>query len=157
MEQAIRAALKSQYRAAFETVRDAIQRCPDDLWEEPGAMPQFWQIAYHAVFFGHFYMAQKEQAFRPWHRHRRGAPSLEPDGKPAYTKAELLEYLEEVLAAIGSTIDALDLATPDSGFHWYRIPKLDHELLSIRHIMAHAGQLDAILRIHGLGGVDWHT
>jgi hypothetical protein len=97
MEQAIRAALKSQYRAAFETVRDAIQQCPDRLWEEPGAMPQFWQIAYHTVFFGHFYMLQKEQDLRPWRKHRRGAPSLKPDGQPAYTKAELLEYLGEVL------------------------------------------------------------
>lgn len=157
MEQAIRAALKSQYRAALETVRDAVQQCPDRLWEEPGAMPQFWQIAYHAVFFGHFYMVQKEQAFRPWHKHRRGAPSLEPDGQPAYTKTELLEYLREVLASIDSTIDSLDLATSDSGFHWYKIPKLDHEILSVRHIMAHAGQLDAILRTQGLTGVDWHA
>jgi hypothetical protein len=157
MEQAIRAALKSQYRAAFETVHDAIQRCPEQLWEEPGAMPQFWQIVYHTVFFGHFYMLQKEQDLHPWRKHRRSAPSLEPDGQPAYTKAELLEYLGEVLASIDSTIDSLDLATPDSGFHWYKIPKLDHEILSIRHIMEHAGQLDAILRTHNLDGVDWHT
>ncbi len=62
-----------------------------------------------------------------------------------------------MLASVDFTIDSLDLATPDSGFHWYKIPKLDHEILSIRHLMTHAGQLDAILRTHDLGGVDWHT
>jgi len=157
MDQAIRAALKSQYRAALETVRDAIQQCPDPLWEEAGSMPPFWQIAYHAVFYGHFYMRQNQEAFHPWSRHRRSASSLDPDRGPAYTKAELLGYLADVLASVDATVDALDLATAESGFPWYRMPKLDHEILSIRHIMAHAGQLDAILRTHGLAGVEWHA
>ena len=149
MDAVIRSALKSQYKAALETVRDAINRCPEDLWEATGPMPQFWQIAYHAVFFAHFYMVQGESAFTPWNKHRRSAPSLEPDGQPAYTKVEVLEYLDLVVGQTDSTIDGLDLATSDSGYYWYPIPKLDHEILNIRHIMEHAGQLDAILRMHG--------
>ena len=130
---------------------------PTACGKSPGRCRSSGRSAYHTVFFGHFYMLQKEQDLRPWRKHRRSAPSLKPDGQPAYTKAELLEYLGEVLASIDATIDSLDLATPDSGFHWYRIPKLDHEMLSIRHIMAHAGQMDAILRTQGLAGVDWHA
>jgi hypothetical protein len=157
MDQAIRAALKSQYRAALETVRDAIQQCPDDLWEERGALPPFWQIAYHAVFYAHFYMLQEHKGLRPWHKHRRNASALESDGEPAYTKADVLGYLDEVLASMAATLDSLNLATAESGFPWYRMPKLDHEILNIRHIMAHAGQLDAMLRQRGLAGVDWHA
>jgi len=157
MEQAIRSALKTQFRASLETVRDAIQQCPDELWEKPGSMPQFWQIAYHTVFFAHFYMVQKMEDLEPWRKHRDGAPSLEPDSHPAYTKDEVLEYLNQVVEMVDDTLDSINLATKESGFHWYKIPKLDHEILNIRHIMEHAGQMDAILRLNGYEGVDWHS
>jgi len=32
----VRAALKSQYHAALATLKQAIDRCPDDLWTAQG-------------------------------------------------------------------------------------------------------------------------
>jgi hypothetical protein len=49
----IRSALKFQYHAALKTLREAIEKCPDAMWNDPagGAVP-FWRVAYHALFFG---------------------------------------------------------------------------------------------------------
>lgn len=46
------------------------------------------------------------------------------------------------MALVDTTVDSLDLDTADSGYHWYpNITKLEHEILSIRHIQGHVGQL----------------
>jgi hypothetical protein len=58
-----------------------------------------------------------------------------------YTKIELIEYLELVDARIDSQVDLIDLTSQESGFHWYKMPKLDHQIVNIRHIQEHAGQL----------------
>jgi hypothetical protein len=48
----IRSALKSQYHAALETLREAIEKCPDSMWDEPAdRSPAFWRVAYHTLFY----------------------------------------------------------------------------------------------------------
>jgi len=141
----IRNALKGQYHAAYRMLRECVEVCPDDLWIG-GVYPRhYWKIAYHAAFFGHLYMGQTEAAFKPWKKHVDAAWELwEEDAVPLdpFTKEEILEYIDEVRELIDPVVDALDLDTSDSGFHWYpNITKLEHEILSIRHIQGHVGQL----------------
>jgi hypothetical protein len=141
----IRDALKGQYHAAYRMLWECVEVCPDELWTG-GAYPRFfWKIAYHAAFFGHLYMGQNEAAFKPWRKHSDPAWELwAKDAVPveAFTKEEVLEYIDEVRGQIDATVDALDLETSDSGFHWYpNITKLEHEILSVRHIQGHVGQL----------------
>lgn len=160
METEVRNALKTQYRAALATLRQAIERCPDDLWVKEGKLPTFWQIAYHALFYAHLYMMPDLDSFVPWAKHRDEHESMEvptPSGQHPYTQSELLEYCDHVASLVDATVDRLDLASPTCGFYWYRIPKLDHEILSIRHVEQHVGQLDALLRLEGLEALDWQT
>ena len=74
----IRKALTSQYLAALAMLEETIRRCPDDLWVDPQAKDQFWQIAYHALFFTHLYLQESEAAFRPWAKHRKDYHNLGP-------------------------------------------------------------------------------
>jgi len=141
----IRDALKGQYHAAYRMLRECVEGCPDELWTA-GRFPRFfWKIAYHAAFYGHFYMSQTEASFQPWSKHNPAAWELwEEDAVPLdpYSKQEIIEYIDEIRGLIDATIDALDLDTSESGFHWYKnITKLEHELLSIQHIQGHVGQL----------------
>lgn len=141
----IRGALKGQYHAAYRMLRECVEVCPDDLWTG-GEFPRFfWTIAYHAAFYGHLYIAQSEAAFKPWSKSREKAWELWAEDAvemEPYTKAEILEYIDFVRDTIDETVDALDLDTSDSGFYWYKnISKLEHEILSIRHIQGHVGQL----------------
>ncbi len=141
----IRDALKGQYHAAYRMLDECVEVCPDELWTA-GEFPRFfWKIAYHAAFFGQLYMGQTEADFKPWSKHNpagwelwaEDAVEMEP-----YTKEEIREYITYVRSLVDETIDGLDLDTSDSGFHWYKnITKLEHEILSIRHVQGHVGQL----------------
>ena len=82
----IESALKSQYHAALKTLRHAIEKCPDALWDDPadGAAP-FWRVVYHTLFYTHFYLQQDQQSFIPWVKHREEVECL--DDIPGTTHA----------------------------------------------------------------------
>lgn len=145
----VKAALKSQYHGGFRMLRECVEVCPDDLWTAGKYPREFWKIAYHAVFYCHLYMGQNLDAFTPWHKHREKAAELwAEDAQPIEpnTKAELLEYIDHVVAMVDSTVDGLDLDKDDCGIPWYKnFPKLDHQILNVRHLQGHVGQLSELL------------
>jgi hypothetical protein len=137
-------------------LRQAVERCPDSEWVQGN--PPFWQVAYHTAFFAHFYMGADEAAFRPWEHHRAKYQSLDsppvPMGEP-YTRAQVLDYLSQCAVMVGPAIDALDVASRDSGFPWYKVSKIEHQIINIRHIQHHAVYLSAALRTSGQQPVTW--
>jgi len=164
-EEALRSALKSQYHAGLAMLRDAIERCPESLWSGSGHKNECWQIAYHALFYAHFYSQRDEASFRPWKHHRadvnffEGSPHPSRSARPGtlepYTKAQVLEYWELCDGQIDAAVDALDLDSRTSGFDWYPIPKIEHQIVNIRHIQHHVGQLADRVRTAVDEGVDW--
>lgn len=140
----IRPALRGQYHAALDMLKGAIEACPEDIWV--GGVPprSFWRLAYHTLFFTDLYLQCRMEDFVSWEHHRDEVESDQdrerPDAVP-YTKAELLAYWDIVDAKVDAQIDKVDLASQESGFSWYKIPKLDHIILNMRHIQEHAGQL----------------
>lgn len=162
----LRQALKEQIHAGLAMLAQCIERCPDDLWTS-GIHPRtYWRIAFHTVFYAQLYMGQNEAAFQPWPGHREdvaalldGAAEIEPyefEGATVpYNQMNMLDYLAYVDSLVDPTVDALDLQRMDSGFSWYRnISKLSHELLNLRHIQGHVGQLSELLMAHGID-IDW--
>ena len=154
---ALRAMLKSQYHAALAMLRETIERCPDDLWLDTRPTNAFWQVAYHTLFFAHFYLMPNEAAFRPWHGHQ---PEVhQPGSLPAiprpYTRAEALEYWTVCDGMVDDRVDALDLQNPDCGFPWYKMSKQEHQFVSLRHIQHHTAQLVDRLRAAEGIGIRW--
>jgi len=147
----IRAALKSQYHSSLAMLKQTIERCPDDLWTGGDGPRFFWRIAYHALFFTHLYLQPDESTFVRWEKHIENPDS--PDAVP-HTKQELLEYWSICDAMIDDGVDRLDLDAQECGFWWYHMPKLDHQMMNIRHIQEHAGQLAERCRAAGVD-LDW--
>jgi hypothetical protein len=56
---------------------------------------------------------------------------------------------------VDAAVDALDLESGSSGFAWYPIPKLEHQLVNLRHIQHHTAQLADRLRAFADIGVSW--
>ena len=56
---------------------------------------------------------------------------------------------------VDGAVDALDVLEPQSGFHWYPIPMLEHQVVNIPHIQHGAAQLADRLRAATDVGVDW--
>lgn len=158
----LKAALTGQYRAGVMMVRQCIERCPDDLWEAASEHPRtFWRIAYHALFYTHFYCMPDHESFTPWERHvahgvvlwdddEEGVPPVET----TYTQASLVEYCDYILEHVAAWVDALDLESQESGFPWYPIPKIDHQLVNVRHLGIHLGQLQELLNARQID-TDW--
>ena len=163
----LKTVLKSQYHASLTMLRQAIEKCPDDLWYSTEQVNAFWQVAYHTLFFAHLYLQPNEAAFRLWKNHQRNVQnddglsrppdpnsSLPPIPDP-YTREQVLEYWRACDAMVDDAVDALDLLSPESGFSWYKGTKLEHQLVNIRHIQHGAAQLAARLRAALDVGLDW--
>src|SRR5262245_28467023 len=100
----LRTVLKSQYHASLSMLRQAIAKCPGDLWYNTEQVNAFWQTAYHTLFFAHLYLQPNEGAFRPWKGHQsrvqyEDAIAGPPDPTSAlpllpepYTREQVLEY-----------------------------------------------------------------
>lgn len=174
----IRDALKEQYHAGIAMLADAVRKCPDDLWTSPNPKVDdgdrtiyraYWRIAFHTAYFTHLYLGKDEDAFQPWPNRKPGYYEgmwqkpwdIEPyefpeEARPA-TKEEILEYIAYVDSIIDPTVETLKLDDQDSGFYWYKdVPKLTHQLMNIRHLQGHIGQLSEHLLARGLD-VDWIT
>jgi hypothetical protein len=163
----MRGVLKSQLHAGMAMLREAVEKCPDDLWLSREPKNTFWQVAYHAVYFTHLYLHASHESFQPWAGHQ--AEVQHPDGIPGppdpgsslplipqpYAKAQVLAYWDVCDAMVDPAIDGFDLASPESGFPWYRMSKLEHQLVNLRHVQHHAAQLADRLRAALDTGVRW--
>ena len=126
----------------------------------------FWQIVYHTPFFTHFYLARDAASFQPWAEHQRD--NQNEDGIPGnpdpastlpliprpYTKEQALKYWAIVDALVDASVDAMDLHRRETGFH-YRMSKLEHQLVNLRHAQHHTAQLADRLRAAKGSGVRW--
>ena len=54
-----------------------------------------------------------------------------------------------------TAVDALDLHAPECGFWWYKVSKLEHQLINLRHTQHHGAQLADRLRAAAGGHVKW--
>jgi hypothetical protein len=152
------AAIASQYQAALSMLETTIRRCPADLWIDPQAKDQFWQLAYHALFFTHLYVQESEAAFQPWPKHRPDYEQLGPIrwdnnrlpqiGAP-YTPEDVLEFLTFCRSEVEANLPRTDFAAP-SGFAWLPFTKLELQIYTIRHVQQHTGELAARLSGRGI-------
>lgn len=152
----VRAALKGQYHASLKTLRVAIEKCPEPMWNNPAdGAATFWRASYHTLFYAHFYLQQDKDAFTPWPRHREGAQRLSGVTCEPVSRQMMLEYWDFCDSVIDAGIDRLDLDAPQCGFPWYKMPTLDHQIVNIRHIQNHAAALASRLRREAKIDVDW--
>jgi hypothetical protein len=151
-----------QYQSALKMLAHAIELCPEPLWLE-GSPNRYWHIAYHALFYTHFYLAPREAEFVPWQHHRPeytylGAGPLKSGVPPKvdqpYTQHELLEYLEFCQREVEKQTAVLDLEAA-SGFYWLPFNKLELQFYNLRHLAHHTGQLAERLRSQANIGLPW--
>jgi hypothetical protein len=157
----LRQALKEQYHAGLAMLAECVEKCPEGIWLEGEHPRTFWRIAFHAAYFTHLYLGQNEEAFQPWPGRREGIhpalwhePGL-PEGAQIYPRNEILDYIRFVDELVDPAVDQLNLDADETGFSWYpNMSKLSHELMNLRHIQGHVGQLSELLMARGID-TDW--
>jgi hypothetical protein len=165
----LRQALKGQYHAGLAMLADCVEKCPEEMWLDGKHPRTFFRIVFHAAFGTHVGMGQNEAAFQlqPWPRRRAGIhpglwedpayvePYELPEGAECYGRNEMLDYIRFVDTLVDPTVDQLDLDADDTGFSWYQnMSKLSQQLMNLRHLQGHVGQLSERLMAKGID-TDW--
>ena len=153
----VKQTVKSQYFAALAMLKQAVEACPDTLWDDPGYESPFWHIAYHVLFYTHLYLQPTEQEFSPWEKQQDGYRSLASSGKEEgepYSKEDVLDYHRLCREQVEEQVTALDLEA-ESGFYWLPFTKLELQFYNIRHIQQHTGELYERLGAAGGPELGW--
>jgi hypothetical protein len=133
------AVLVSQYLASLEMLKQAIVLCPQSLWNAPGDKNKFWQVAYHALYFTHEYLADSYETFIPWTKHREVYDFDDSQTFEPYDKETILEYLAFCQQQVTERVPQLKLEEMEG--HGDEMAVLELQIYSIRHIMQHTGEL----------------
>ena len=145
----------NQFGAAIDMLDNAIQACPDELWQEPlyheqgidSGFAEFWNIAFHALFWLDFYLSETAVNFAP------PAPftlsEFEAGQLPErmYTKDELRGYLRYGRNKCQTRLAALtDAFAPQRvRTDWPEMSVAELLLYNLRHVQEHAAQLSLFL------------
>ena len=141
--------LGAQVGAAIDMMENAIRACPENLWGDRSRQPEFWYLAYHALFFLDLYLSDTMEGFAP------PAPFTPAEMDPAgvmpdrvYSQAELLSYLEHGRRKLKTVMAGLtdDWARRHRVFGTVEGSGLEMLLYNLRHVQHHAAQLNLILR-----------
>jgi hypothetical protein len=163
----LRQALMEQYHAGLAMLAECVEKCPESLWLEGEHPRTFWRIAFHVAFFTHLYLGQNEEVFQPWPGRKEGIhhglwdqpaevePYELPAGAEVYRRHEMIDYIRFVDGLVDPIVNQLDLDSDETGFSWYPdMSKLSHQLMNLRHIQGHVGQLSEWLMAREID-IDW--
>jgi hypothetical protein len=155
--------IQNQFLAALEMLKEAVVKCPQEIWNAPQDKNKFWQVAYHALFYVHLYLQDKEEDFHPWEKHRQEyqflgqvpwPPHDPPKVSEPYTREEVMEYQDYVCRAVCERVPLLNLEAA-SGFYWLKFGKLELQLYNLRHIQHHTGELFERLGVRAGTDLKW--
>src|SRR6266480_3782571 len=54
-----------QFGAAIDMLDNAIAACPEAVWSDRNAKPEFWYLAFHTAFFLDLYLSDSTAGFTP--------------------------------------------------------------------------------------------
>lgn len=141
--------LWGQFDAAIGALRNAIISHPDEHWDDRSRQPEFWYMAYHALFWLDLYLSESPDGFAPPEPFTLG--ELDPEGvlpESVLSKETLLGYLEHCRAKCRRTIAEMteEKAARRFLFGNVNLPIGELHLYNMRHVQHHAAQLNMLLR-----------
>ncbi len=154
---------RSQYAAALEMARHVIQRCPDEIWDDPAFGNRFWHLSYHALFYAALYLSHSESDVHMWDKARPSHQSLgksdfypgyDPADAIPYSKEELLEFADFIESRLATAFDETPYDAP-SGFSWISFNRFQLHIYNLRHFQHHIGQLSERVRQTSGKGTGW--
>jgi hypothetical protein len=154
-----RTALWQQFGAAIDTLGNAIEACPEEVWSDRTQQPEYWYTAYHTLFWLDYYLSDSYgEDFTP--PEPFGLEEMDWAGilpPRVYTKEELLTYLRHGREKGRRKIEAL---TEEEAHRLVRSNQREYTVLewllyTLRHVQHHAGQLNLMLRQRADIGAEW--
>jgi hypothetical protein len=145
-----------QFGAAIEMLDKSLRACPDALWSD-GSQPEFWYVAYHALFWLDFYLSESPEGFAP------PAPfdlnEMDPAGLMpvrVFTVDELCAYADHCRRKCRTALESFPMERAGEMVHRgnVHLARLELHVYNLRHFQHHVGQLNLMLRQKAnIGGV----
>jgi hypothetical protein len=149
MDATWRDAVWQQFGAAIDSLENAIQACPEEIWGDRSREPEVWYLVYHTLFWLDYYLTASPDTFAPpppFNLDEMDPAGLLPDR--VYAKDELHVYLEHGRQKCRSKIAALTDEKARQRFksEWMDFSVAELLLYNLRHVQHGAAQLNLILR-----------
>jgi hypothetical protein len=144
--------VRGQYEAALSMLKQRIDACSNDHWEDSIGRGTFRQDAYHVLFWADYYLTPHEDQFTPSMFNERGGDELRPVISEGLEKADTLAYVEHCHNKVISVIASETQETLEGGsgfpsvFKRYPLTRAELHLYNIRHVQHHTAQLSLHLR-----------
>ncbi|MFW9853488.1 MAG: DinB family protein [Candidatus Thorarchaeota archaeon] len=148
--------LKEQYGAAFKTLENIINSCPDEIWVDSPSKPPIFGVVHHTLFFVDLYFSKTKEE-------RTNYKPRFPDDKDdlfmenPLSKEDLLKYIDDMKNKAKEWLS--DMTSEALGkapvFEWHGSTLLSSLLYNLRHIMLHIGALQVRLRHQGVKEKFW--
>ena len=158
--------LESQMLASLYMLKDCIDRCPDNEWNESQRDYPFSEVVFHALFDCDYSLSENNAVFREQQFHRiereifGDYEELKDSGsrpQRLYERAFVNRYYEHCSKKIvtifaGSTYG--DLIKPNSDIY-KNMTKMERYINAIRHIQHHSAQLGLRLQFSTDKEMEW--
>jgi len=130
-----------QLGASIETLENAINHCPDNLWGDMSKSHPFWYMAFHTLFWLDFYFSDDINNFKP--PEPFGLEEMDPAGvlpSRVYSKKELLKYLEHGKKKAKNFVMTMTEEKATGCFKFGRTKITNYELIfyQMRHVQHQA-------------------
>ena len=149
MQNKINKYVLAQFGASIDMLENAINFCPDELWNQNKGFSDFWYISYHTLFFIDFYLTDSPEKFTPFKDF--GTTELDPKGilpNRVFTKEELKTYIDHCRNKCKKIIESLNENSLNINYEFGTLKLNFFELIlyNMRHAQHHTAQLNLILR-----------
>ncbi len=145
----LKKSVSSQFLASIKMLENAIDMCPENVWQNRNDFSDFWYIVYHSLFWVDFYLTESPDKYLSFNE--IGLTELDYDGilpNKVFGKHELKSFLEHCRSKCKDTIKNLDEGKASQIYKFGSLEMTYLELLiyNLRHLQHHTGQLNLILR-----------
>lgn len=149
MDASFKQSIWSQFGAAVETLENAVNACPEELWWDTRQKPYVWYSVFHVLFFLDLYLEGTVDGFIPPKPFT--LDELDPNGKlpeQPYSKDQLISYLQHCHKKCRDKIYGLTIekCNKKCEFDWLQLNYLELLMYNMRHVQHHAAQLNLLVK-----------
>ena len=156
--------IEDQFLASLKMLKDCIERCPADEWNESHNDYPFCQVVFHTLFDCDYNLSNNVAQFKDQKFHKMNGANFSDYAElevswptKLYERQFLISYFEHCVEKVIATLRSItvdDFLTPDSDIY-KNMMRFERFTNAIRHIQHHAAQLGLRLQFSTGKEMDW--
>lgn len=145
MLETFKADIWKQFGASIDMFENAIEKCPDELWNNKETIVWYW--AFHTLFYTDYYLSEDPDNFHPPEPFTLSEFEEGTMLPKVYTKEELISYTKFCREKCRKLLAGLteEMATNRWINKWKNYSMFEMIIYNMRHVQHHTGQLNLLL------------